>query len=259
MSMNGYSHVFDRSIAKFKDVSHNPIPVFEAFRSEQDLYGFIDNGDYPPDEEADSIAKRMNVGMYTTYRDVLKTRKTLGYAKSSSVHSDYTNLDSRHIMMSVFLFSNIRTPLTSIVEIGGGFGNWLTLNRTQAFQSWTIVDLPHLCLLQSWFLEQQGVPKSLYNTVSAFDYTSWASKHASFDLVIGSHSVSEFSFDVFYPYFMNVISKSKYFFYCYHNTRPSPELIQTKLQIIHTKFKPIARVLSEHGHVTNCLYEAKTA
>ena len=58
---------------------------------------------------------------------------------------------------------------------------------------------------------------------------------------------------------MNVISKSKYFFYCYHNTRPSPELIQTKLQIIHTKFKPIARILSEHGHVTNCLYEAKTA
>jgi hypothetical protein len=107
---------------------------------------------------------------------------------------------------------------------------------------------------QNWFLEQQSIPKTLYETISAFDYTAWSSAQSSFDLVIGSHSVSELSFDVFYQYFMNVISKSKYFFYCYHNTRPTPELIQTKLQIIQTKFKSILNVVSEQGNVTNSLY-----
>ena len=252
--MNGYKHVFDRSIAVFQDVSQSMLPRFQAFRSEKDLYGFIDNGDAPPDREADSIAKHTNLRLYESYRTVLSTRVKLGYANSSSTYSEYTNLDSRHIMMSVLLFSHLQEPVSSIVEIGGGFGNWLTLNRNQSFKKWTLIDLPPLCLLQNWFLEQQSIPKTLYETVSAFEYTDWASKQSSFDLVIGSHSVSELSFDIFYQYFMNVISKSKYFFYCYHNTRPTPELIQTKLQIIQTKFKSIVNVLSEQGTVTNSLY-----
>jgi hypothetical protein len=252
--MNGYKHVFDKSIQKYSEITKDPDTLFESFRSEKDIYGFIDNGDTPPDREADSIAKNTNLRLYESYRDILKTRVKLGYANSSSTHSDYTNLDSRHIMMSVLLFSNIQEPLSSIVEIGGGFGNWLTLNRMQSFKTWTILDLPHLCLLQNWFLEKQGVPKTMYEMVSAFNYTDWASAHSSFDLVIGSHSVSELLFDVFYPYFMNVISKSKYFFYCYHNTRPTPELIRAKLQTIQTKFKSIVNVLSEQGNVTNSLY-----
>ena len=98
--------------------------------------------------------------------------------------------------------------------------------------------------------------KCLYETVSALDYSEWNSNQKSFDLVIGTHSLSEFSFDVFYSYFTNIIVKSKYLFYCYHNTRPSPELIQTKLHIIQTKFKLVKSVLSENGNVTNSLYEA---
>jgi len=252
--MNGYKHVFDKSIQKYSEITKDPYTLFESFRSEKDIYGFIDNGDAPPDREADSIAKNTNSRLYESYRAVLSTRIKLGYANSSSAYSEYTNLDSRHIMMSVLLFSNIQEPVSSIVEIGGGFGNWLTLNRTQSFKKWTIIDLPHLCLLQNWFLEKQSIPKTMYETISAFNYTEWSSEQSSFDLVIGSHSVSELSFDIFYQYFMNVISKSKYFFYCYHNTRPTPELIRAKLQTIQTKFKSIVNVLSEQGNVTNSLY-----
>jgi hypothetical protein len=100
------------------------------------------------------------------------------------------------------------------------------------------------------------VSKSLYEVISAFDYDGWNSEHKSYDLVIGTHSLSEFSFDIFYSYFKKIISKTKYFFYCYHNTSPSIDLISAKLDIIKTKFKPIVSILSEGGNVTNCLYEA---
>lgn len=125
------------------------------------------------------------------------------------------------------------------------------LNQHLPFTKWTIIDLPHLGQLQSWYLSKQGVPDSRYEIVSAFKYDDWSEIP---DLVIGTHSVSEFSFDVFNAYFTKVISKAKYFFYCYHNTMPSPDLIQTKLQIIESKFKLVNRVLSEKGAVSNSLY-----
>lgn len=254
MSLNGYTHVFDRSIAKSTSMSIDN-SVFEAFRSEKELYGFIDNGDAPPDIEADTIAKLVDPSMYEMYKELLKTRVKLGYANSTSIHSDYTNLDSRHIMMFVILFKNIPQHIDSIIEIGGGFGQWLSLNKHRSFRKWTIIDLPHVSLLQKWYLEKQGVPSSLYETVSAFDYDGWNSG-ATYDVVIGSHSLSEFSMDVFLSYFNKIVMKCTYFFYCYHNSAPSRNLIQMKLSIIHTKFTPIASIISERGNVTNCLYEA---
>lgn len=251
--MNGYKHVFDKAITTFASDTRKPEDIFSSFRSERILYGFIDNGDRPMDEEADRIARATNIGMYNQYKSLLVSRKQLGYASSSNIHADYSNLDSRHIMMFTLLFSQLPEPPKTIVEIGGGFGNWLTLNQHLQFTKWTIIDLPHLGQLQNWYLGQQGVPENRYEIVSAFKYDDWATTAVP-DLVIGSHSVSEFSFDIFYAYFTKVISKAKYFFYCYHNTMPSPDLIQTKLQIIESKFILINKTLSENGQVSNSLY-----
>ena len=254
--MNGYKHVFDRAVSAFATDTRVSEDIFASFRLEPILYGFIDNGDRPMDAEADRIAQATSPDLYRLYREVLKGRKQLGYGSIVPIHADYSNLDSRHIMMFTLLFSRIQEPLNTIVEIGGGFGNWLTLNQHRLFSKWTIIDLPHLSQLQNWFLQNQGIDRTRYDLVSAFDYSSLNSQ-SSFDLVIGSHSVSEFSFDVFYAYFTKVISKAKYFFYCYHNTMPSPVLIQTKLDIIGANFELIGKTLSEQGQVSNCLYRRK--
>jgi len=254
--MEGYSDVFNKSVQTFNRMTLTK-EVFERFRSEHELYGFIDNGDHPPDVEADNIAKHTNRPMYEMYKELLVSRRKLGYANSTSVYSDYTCLDSRHIMMFVILFTHLPHPLDSIVEIGGGFGHWLTLNKHRPLRKWTMIDLPHLSLLQRWYLEQQDVPSSLYETVSAFDYDTWNTAQ-SFDLVIGAHSVSEFSYDIFEAYFNKVIRKSNYFFYCYHNFSPSRDLILKKLDTIEAFFIPVVSIVSEGGYVTNCLYKAKS-
>jgi len=255
LDLNGYKSIFDRSINIFKNKTKDNITLFNSFRSETDIYGFIDNGDAPCDKEAETIAKQKNLEMFNMYQTNLSIRKKLGYDNSTSVHSDYTNLDSRHIMMSILLFSEIKEKISTIVEIGGGFGNWLTLNRTQQFDKWTIIDLPHLGLLQNWYLEEQNIDKFMYETVSALDYDEWNSKQESIDVVIGSHSLSELSFEDFNAYFEKVISKAKYLFYCYHNTRPSPELINNKLMVIEYKFTLLSKTLSEGGNTSNCLYQ----
>ena len=256
--MYGYKDIFDRSTSKFNSMTSVTDKLFENFRSEFELYGFIDNGDHPPDLEADSIAKITNPAMYEMYKELLHTRIKLGYSdRMTSTYSDYTNLDSRHIMMFVILFTHIPSSPDSILEIGGGFGQWLTLNKHRSFSKWTIIDLPHVSLLQNWYLDKQGISKSVYETVSALDYDHWNSKHTTFDLVIGTHSVSEFSFDIFYSYFYKIIIKSKYFYFCYNKYGPSPELIQKKLNIIHTKFEPIVSIVSENDKVINCLYKIK--
>ena len=45
----------------------------------------------------------------------------------------------------------------NIVEIGGGYGNWLHINTIHNFDKWTILDLPHILKLQKWYLENQNV------------------------------------------------------------------------------------------------------
>lgn len=118
--MNGYKHVFDRAITTFASDTRQPEDIFASFRSEHVLYGFIDNGDYPIDKEADAIARATNPDMYKQYRSLLVSRKQLGYASSSNIHADYSNLDSRHIMMFTLLFSQLPESSKTIVEIGGG-------------------------------------------------------------------------------------------------------------------------------------------
>lgn len=253
--MDGYTRVFNHAIEKYNETENKDI-LFQTFRRNYAVYGFLDNGDQPPDIEADMIARKTDMDMYREYKEVLRFRKSVGYGDISPLYADYSNLDSRHIMMMVVLFSNVKDRIDRVVEIGGGFGNWRTLN--QHIPEWTIIDLPHVLELQKWYFTQQEIAPSRYQLISGFDYDAWARENTSHDLVIGTHSLSEFSLDVFHAYFEKVVRNSKYFFYAYHNTRPTPELIESKLLIIHQHFDLVINVSSEQGNVSNCLFIRKT-
>ena len=69
------------------------------------------------------------------------------------------NLDSRHYMMSCFVYDYFKQnniSLTNILEIGGGFGNWSYINENiMKYNKWTIIDLDFVIKLQKWFLEKE--------------------------------------------------------------------------------------------------------
>ena len=252
--MQGYSSVFDRSTQLFSTIT-DPLPIFETFRSQFNIYGFIDNGDREPDTEAILISAILNPRAYADYYERTMTKKLLGYV-SPPTHF-YNQLDSRHIMMSVHLFTKLPEPVQTIVEIGGGFGNWLRLNSTlQPFSKWTIIDLPHLNQLQQWYLDSHEITG--YELVSAEHSAKWSLEQTGFDLVIGTHSLSEFSLEIFQKYFETVISKTKYLYYAYHNVYPEFHLIQAKRNMIDSEFELIHSMTSQHGEVTNALYKKRT-
>jgi len=248
---NGYSDVFDIAIKHFNEYK-DKITLLKSFRSHYTIYGFTENGDNPPDEEAISISKEINNDMYNEYLDLLKGRAIVGYEGSTLNYANYNNLDSRHIMMSILLFSSLCKPLKTIVEVGGGYGNWLYLNRTKKFNKWIIIDLPHVSELQKYYLTNTHVNLDNVQFVSAFNYEQVESE--DIDLVIGAHSLSEVSFDIFTDYFKRVISKSNYFLYCYHKFKPSLKLIDAKIKMINTQFILANSIMSENGNVENCLY-----
>lgn len=246
--MDGFERVFTHSINAF-NAAGDVDSLFVEFRHHKDVYGFICNEDSPPDQEAIEIATRMNPKMVESYINILKTRKVLGYIGIVK-HPYHNDLDSRHIMMSIMCFNTIKDPLNHVIEIGGGFGNWLFLNQHCGVKRWTIIDLPHVGRLQKWCLSKHGIDPSIYNIVSAFDYGGVESG----DLVIGSHSLSEFSFDTFKSYFNRIIRNSKYLFYAFNKYSLSNELLSKKLEMIHEVFSPLIDTYSEHGNVLNVLY-----
>ena len=253
--MDGYTSVFYHSIRVCDETpaeSHDEL--FRSFRTQFAVFGFIDNGDAPPDDEAVQIATNINNPLYQKYLAHNHGRKHIGYGDSQGRFAEYTNVDSRHVMMCVHLFDTLRGPLENIVEIGGGFANWIRLNAPiQRFKTWTMIDLPHLGKLQTWCMARDDI-ESTAQIVSAFDYDEWASRQSRIDLVIGTHSLSEFAWDIFLEYFNKVVKKADHFYYAYHNTMPTPELIQRKLETINAQFTLVSKMTSENGNVSNCLY-----
>jgi putative sugar O-methyltransferase len=157
--------------------------------------------------------------------------------------------------MSILLFSNLlhtKVEVKTIVEIGGGYGNWLYLNQNKKFNKWIIIDLPHVIELQKYYLTHTNVDLNRVSFVSAYNYSEVESE--KIDIVIGTHSLSELSLDIFDDYFRRVISKSKYLLYCFHKFMPTIELINAKKDIIDTQFTLVKSIISEKGNVYNCFY-----
>ena len=260
--MNGYNNVFENSIYNFNKYieENNSIEeLFNNFYLHDDKFRFIHNGDKVPDLEAIKIANKINSKLYEKYIEINNNKKMIGHSLVTiPLDNIYNELDSRHIMMSIILFdylSKNNIGIENIVEIGGGFGNWLRLNiEMQKFSKWYIIDLPHLGQLQQWYLTNHNINQEKYEIVSAYNYSSLPSS-ISIDLVIGTHSLSEFEWSIFENYFNKIVINSKYFFYCYHKFLPSVELINKKLELIISKFKQLISFTSENGYVENTLFK----
>lgn len=252
--MNGYSNVFNNAILNYDDYikNNNCESLFKNFRTARNIYGFITNGDTPPDQEAINISQNINSELYQKYVQHNSKQIVLGYGDYAP-HFLYNNLDSRHIMMSIILFENIEQPINNILEIGGGYGGWLRLNYgIQEFNTWHIIDLLHLNLLQEWYLNNHSVPRNIYKLHQNTTYKNTIDNY--YDLIIGTHSLSELDINIFNDYYENIIKKSKYLFYACHNKLPAVELINKKLEIINNDFNLIINVLSENNNVSNYLF-----
>jgi hypothetical protein len=251
--MDGFTSLFTTSENYFNNIPIDKYEeIFKSFRVQKSMFGYIDNGDIPPDEEAIRITKSINQEMYFYYINQLKNRKIIGYEGSTFKYGHFTHVDTRHIMMSTIIFNTIKDKFKNVLEIGGGFGNWLYLNRNQNFDKWTIIDLPHIGKLQSWCLNQLDVDSLKYDIVYSDDYKNIISN--KYDIVIGAHSLSEFSIEMFNNYFNNTIIKSKYFFYAYHKYSPNEILCSMKRDIINKYFNILVEIPSESNNVLNCLF-----
>ena len=231
--------------------------TFENFRDRQDLYHFLAPvGDQlsEPDHEALNISSKIDHDLTAQYLKVPKPYKGYG-DRSKWVACD--KVDSRHIMMSTIIFSKINPK--HIIEIGGGFGNWVRLNHEMPWHHWTIIDLPFVSKLQQWYIKPH---RSGVEFIDTDHYQEWVQHGAwncedPIDLVIGAHSLAELSWEHFDNYMHQTVIKSKYFFYAANKTLPDPELLATKMKEIIKYFKPIKIVESENGMVMNCLFERK--
>ena len=252
-----FTHVFDRAKTEFgKSVAKiGEEELFSSFMSHHDVFGFIYNDDLPADDEAVAVARKIDNDMYIRYLVANSQKKPIGYNGGfPSKNAAYNELDSRHCMMSIILFKYIHGPIDHIIEIGGGYGNWLRLNYpVQSFSKWSIIDIDHVGKLQKWCLNQWNIPESVYDIVSADDYVHVAPA----DIVIGSHSLSELSYDHFKAYFDNILVKTKYFFYAYHRSSPSVDLIHKKNLLLQTTFDTVTIVPSQSGEVFNCVLKNK--
>jgi hypothetical protein len=255
--MNGYKHLFDASILGFENLNEEQqTEVLNNFRSNEfsGIFGFIHNKDESPDENIISIAKSINNELYETYVTKCFQKPKPGYDYIAK-HLYYDNCDSHHIMMFIICFTNIKEPLNRIVEIGGGYGGFLTLNHgIIPFKKWSIIDLPHILKLIKHNANYYEIDSECYDLYCADTYDS--DKLRNCDLVFGTHSLSEFDVETFVAYFNNIVKTSKYLFYAFARFI-HPELIFRKQQIIDEYFDVVVEVLSEEDRVMNVLYVNK--
>jgi len=242
--MDGFKSVFDNCQIEFDKYveKHGEISLFSSFRKHRNIYGFLHNGDTPPDIGAIRIAMMISPGMYNKFITQNKNKKYIGYGEDAPKYKFYDNLDSRHIMLNVVLWSTIRSSINTVVEIGGGFGNWRRLNPD--IPHWTIVDLPYVAKLQDWYLAEHEL--RCERTVPS-----------KIDLVIATHSLSEIDWTTFEEYYKTIVMRSKYLLYAYHKISSGKTLVDRKLEMIHANFDIVFSTPSEDNNCLNVVYIKK--
>ena len=221
--MDGFKYIFDDAENLYKNIG----PKLDSFRFERDIYGFCIN-EGPTDNQSLYFANKINNELCEKFKN--QPKGLTGYKGNENKYIKYDDLDSKHICQLTFLFNKLNiTNYDRIVEIGGGFGNMCRLcNNIVSYNNWDIVDLPHMLELSNYYLQNEIKNISKINFINAYSNINYN----NIDLVIGTHSVSEFSWDVFYNYFQSIISKSKYFYMGYNKNCPSPDLINKKINFI---------------------------
>lgn len=254
---DGYSDVFNTA----NDAAAR-MPLqdeIEHFR-DSDLYRFIaplGRRAHMPDYQALGIGLLNEPTVVTTL--LAKSKPTLGYARPTDF-CPLDMVDSRHIMMIAIIKRWLPDHLSNlnIVEIGGGFGNWARLCEGQIdYRRWTIIDLPFVNEVQRWYLSSILDDFSKITLIGTDHYPMWKQDKA-FDLVIGAHSLSEFSSEIFDDYYENIVLKSQYFFYATHLAHPNTLLVNEKLDRINQHFECLATVHSEDDSVGNFLMVRKS-
>lgn len=245
--MDGFLYIFNDAENKYLETGSK----LENFRFSRDIYGFCINvGNI--DNQALGFANNINSNLCNKF--INQPKSLLGYKGNEEEYVKVDDLDSKHILMLTFLF-NKKINYGKIVEIGGGFGNMCRLcNNIISYETWDIVDLPHMLELQKYYLENEIKDISNINFIDAHSNKNY--DNTEIDLVIGTHSVSEFSWEIFYNYFQNIISKSKYFYMGYQKYCPDPVLINKKVEyilnngfVLEDKFD-----YTEHPHGANVSY-----
>ena len=254
--MKSFDEVFEKSKEEIKQI--NLEEFFPSFRDNPGPYKFltaIKSQYYDVDNEAISIAKSIDINLANEY---MKKEKPLTGYSSPDKFVPLDSVDCRHIMMNTIIFSKLGRDINNIVEIGAGFGNWIRLNNNIInFKKWTMVDLDFVSQLQRWYIKETLQNDSRVQFVSIDTNNYWINNVGPIDLVIGSHSLSEVSLDVFQMYYNKVLPHTKYLFYAAHKSQPSKELLRTKLNLLSERFKVINDVESSSGKVINVLYENK--
>jgi len=210
-----------------------------------------------PDFDALGRAAAFNIDLCARY--MKRPKSVIGYADGKTFQR-WDAVDSRHIMMSTLIFgTRAWRDDIHVVEIGGGFGNWVRLNHSVvSYHTWTIVDLPFVSALQKWYLENElgALPAIGVELIDTDAYPAWVRSHVGADLVIGAHSLSEFDWDTFCSYFENVVANARVFFYATQQALPNPDLVRKKLSHIRKRFNQSALVITENGKVGNFIFEA---
>lgn len=221
--MEGYKYIFNDAENKYLITGAK----LSNFRNSRDIYGFCINAG-STDNQALNYAREINNDLYNKF--INQPKGYFGYDGHEDEYIKIDDLDSKHILMLTYLFDNNSLSFNKIVEIGGGFGNMCRLCKNIInFNSWDIIDIPHMLELQKYYLENEIYDVSNINFINAHSDIKYRDV---IDLVIGTHSVSEFDLETFFNYFRNVILKSKYFYMGYNKECPNPGLINKKIDFI---------------------------
>jgi hypothetical protein len=263
--MDGYECIFKNAASNYdKDKDKYK---FDNFRSCLNIYNFILNGDPNPEGTSLTIANNIDRTLFLKYFSIPKP--FIGYSSNPEKYTICDNLDSRHIMMSCFVVKTLRDigaldKIKTVVEIGGGFGNWCRLHSTTKdipFDKWIIIDIPHVSKLQKWYLNKVLSKEdfSKIEFVTTDKYDSWLKrKPETIDLVIASHSLSEISLSAFIKYNETLVKDTKCMFYAYHKDKPHPFLIHDKQVIIDKEFDLSNGFKTENDLVYNNFYIHKS-
>ena len=238
MKIKSFDHRFEECENESNNI--NLEDAFNNFRSSPTIYNFLASkrSNALPNTEAEISANNKNKELADLYRKAKK--HIIGYDSNRSTFKQVDNLDSYHILMNTIIFSNIGKHINTVVEIGGGFGNFIRLNNDIVdINSWTIVDLAFVIKLQKWYLNHYdlNIPVNFVEGDNLDVYNNWLKSNSNkIDLTIATDSMSEIDYEKFLNYFNDIVLKSKYFFYATHKMQPNKHFNRAKIDMIKTHF-----------------------
>lgn len=169
-----------------------------------------------------------------------------------------------------------------LFEIGGGYGNLARMAaQVFSFSSWTIVDMHHVRQLQHWFLTtslaetqfsivlenddvkaaSDAMTDSGHGRIQLVDsrrfltYTLTRQQHI--DVVIATHSWSEFSLETFLHYWVILRDRATYILFSTQLTFPSEENITRKIDLILEWYSVLSVIKTEGGRVATYIFKRR--